>query len=143
LFGARASDTIHDRCHAPVARIVPLDVDDRAEAAGEGAAASGVERMHPSEETLEVAEWILGQWRRHECRTSATVKRLRFTTHNISQDLMPNPLGLSVEQNNSLFHEFGALWGHDTGTGDSRIAVSVMKHGDGTAYVESAHHDGR
>jgi len=29
------------------------------------------------------------------------------------------------------------------GQGDFRIAVSVMKHGDGTAYVEAAHHDGR
>ena len=56
---------------------------------------------------------------------------------------MPNPLGLSMEQNNSLFHEFDAFRGHDTGTGDFRIAVSVMKHGDGTAYVESAHHDRR
>src|SRR4029077_19720320 len=56
---------------------------------------------------------------------------------------MPNPLGLAMEQNNSLFHEFGAFGGHDTGTGDFRIAVSVMKHGDGTAYVESTHYDGR
>jgi len=42
-----------------------------------------------------------------------------------------------------LFHEFGAFRGHDTGTGDFRIAVSIMKHGDGTADVESTHHDGR
>ena len=54
LFAARASDAVHDRCQAPVARIVPLDINDRAEATGEGAAASGVERMHPSEETFEV-----------------------------------------------------------------------------------------
>ena len=143
LFAARASDTVHDRRRAPVARIVPLDVNDRAEAAGEGAAASGIERMHLSEETFEVAGWILGQWRRHERRTSATVERFRFASHNISKDLMPNPLGLSMEQNNSLFHEFGALRGHDMGTGDFRIALSVMKHGDGTAYVESSHHDRR
>src|SRR5262249_7552688 len=143
LFTARASDTVHDRCRAAVARIVPLDVNDRAEAAGEGAAASGVERMHPSEETFEVVGRILGQWRCLERGASATVERSRFAPHNISQHFMPNPLGLSMEQNNSLFHEFGALRGHDMGTRDFRIAVSVMKHGDGTAYVESAHHDGR
>jgi len=33
--------------------------------------------------------------------------------------------------------------GMTRGQGDFRIAVSVMKHGDGTAYVESTHHDGR
>ena len=48
-----------------------------------------------------------------------------------------------MEQNHSLSHELGAFGGHDTGTGDFRIAVSVMKHGDGTAYVESAHQDRR
>src|SRR5260370_8229834 len=29
------------------------------------------------------------------------------------------------------------------GTGDVRIAAAVMKHGDGTADVESTHHDDR
>jgi hypothetical protein len=143
LFAAQASYTVHDRFHAPIARIVPLDVNDRAEAAGEGAAASGVECMHPAEETFEVIGRILGQRRRYERRTSATVERFRFASHDISQDLMPNPLGLAMEQNNSLFHELGAFGGHDTGTGDFRIAVSVMKHSDGTADVESTHHDGR
>src|SRR5213594_2581055 len=37
LFAARASHTIYDRFHAPVARIMSLNVDDRTEAAGEGA----------------------------------------------------------------------------------------------------------
>ena len=55
---------------------------------------------------------------------------------------MPSSLGLAVEKNNSLLHEFGAFGGHDTGAGDFRIAVSVMKHRDGTADVESTHHDG-
>src|SRR5438093_13280470 len=99
--------------------------------------------MRSSEATFEVAGWILGQLCRHERRTSATVERFHFAAHNISQDLMPNPLGLSMKQNNSLFHELGAFGGHDTGTGDFRIAVSIMKHGDGTADVESTHHDGR
>jgi hypothetical protein len=143
FFAARASHTIHDCFHASIARIVPLDVNDRAEATGEGAAASGVERMHPAEETFEVIGRILGQRRRYERRTSATVERFRFASHDIFQDLMPGSLGLSMEQNNSLFHEFGAFGWHDMGTGDFRIAVSVMKHGDGTAYVESTHHDGR
>src|SRR5262249_963364 len=143
LFSAYASDTVHDRSHASVARIVPLDVNDRAEAASEGAAASGVERMHSAEETFEVVGRILGQWRRYERRTSATVERFGFASHDISQNLMPNPLRLAMEQNNSLFHELGAFGGHDTGTGNFRIAVSIMKHGDGTAYVESTHHDGR
>jgi len=143
LFAARASHTVHDCFHAPVARIVPLDVNDRAEATGEGAAASGVECMHPAEEISEIMGRILGQWRRYKRRPSATVERFRFAPHDISQDLMPNPFGLAMEQNNSSFHEFGAFGGHYTGTGDIRIAVSVMKHGDGTAYVESTHHDGR
>jgi hypothetical protein len=56
---------------------------------------------------------------------------------------MPNSLCLAMEQNDPLFHELGALGGHDTGTWDFPIAVSIMKHGDGTAYVESTHHDGR
>src|SRR5262245_10092829 len=143
LFAGRASDTVHDRSHAPVARIVSLDVNNRAEAAAEGAAASGVERMHSAEETFEVVGRILGQWRCHERRTSATVERFRFASHNIPQDPMPNPLGLAMAQNYSLFHQFDTLRGHGTRTGDFRIAVSVMKHGDGTAYVESTHHDGR
>ena len=143
LFAARASHTAHDRFHGPVARIVPLDVNDRAEAAGEGAAASGVERMHPAEETFEVVGRILGQRRRYERRTSATIERFRFASHDIPQDLMPNSLGLSMEQNNSLFHEFDAFGGHDMRTGDLRIAVSVVKHGDGSADMEPAHHDGR
>src|SRR5262249_13780266 len=143
LFARRAPHAVYDRLHAPIARIVPLDVNDRAEAAGEGAAASGIERMHPAEETFEIIGRILGQWRRYKRRTSATVERFRFATHDISQDLKPNPLGLAMEQNNSLFHELGAFGGHHTGTGDFRIAVSVMKHGDGTANVESSHHDRR
>src|SRR5439155_20069025 len=61
---------------------------------------------------------------------------------DISQDLMPSSLGLAVEKNNSLLHEFGTFGGHDMGTGDFRIAVSVMKHRDGNADVESTHHDG-
>jgi hypothetical protein len=56
---------------------------------------------------------------------------------------MPNPFGLSMEQNNFVFHEFNAFGRHDTRAGDFRIAVSVMKHRDGTADVESSHHDGR
>ena len=143
LFDARVSHPVYDRFHAPVPWVVPLDVNDRAEAARERAAASGVERMHSAEEIFEVIGRILGQRRRYERRTSATVERFRFASHDISQDLMPNPLGLAMEQNNSLFHELGAFGGHHTGTGDSRIAVSIMKHGDGTAYVEPTHHDGR
>jgi hypothetical protein len=143
LFAARASYSFHDRFHAPVAWIVPLDVNDRAEAAGKRAAAAGVERMHLAEKTFEVIGRIFGQPRRYERRTSAAVQRFRFAAHNISQDLMPNPLGLASEQNNSLFHELGAFGRHDTGTRDLRIAVSIMKHGDGTADVESTHHDGR
>jgi hypothetical protein len=120
-----------------------LDVNDRAETAGKGAAAAGVERMHPAEETFEVIGRILRQRRRYERRTSASVKRFRFAAYDISPDLVPSSLGLPMEQNNSLLHEFGAFGGHDAGTRDLRIAVSVMKHGDGTAYVESTHHDGR
>ena len=60
LFAAYASYTVHDRFHAPVARIVPLDVNDRAEAASEGTAPPGVERMHLAEETFEVIGRILG-----------------------------------------------------------------------------------
>src|SRR5262249_7523921 len=112
-------------------------------AATEGATASGVERMHSAEEIFEVIGRILGQRRRYKRRTSATVERFRFASHDIAQNLMPNPLGFAMEQNNSLFHEFGAFGGHETGTGDVRIAVSIMKHGDGTADVESTHHDGR
>src|SRR5207247_8534909 len=81
LFAARASHTVHDCFHAPVARIVPLDVNDRADATGEGAAASGVERMHPAEETFEIMGRILGQWRRYKRRPSATVERVRFDPH--------------------------------------------------------------
>ena len=55
---------------------------------------------------------------RYERRTSATVQRFGFASHDISQDLMPCSLGFAVEQNNSLFHEFGAFGGHDMRTGD-------------------------
>ena len=48
----------------------------------------------------------------------ATVERFRLVADDISQDVLPNLLGLSVEQNNSAVHEFGAFGGHDTGTGD-------------------------
>ena len=98
FFAARASYPVHNRFHAPVARIVPLDVNDRAETAGEGAAAAGVERMHPAEETFEVIGRILRQRRCYERRTCASVKRFRFVADDISQDLMPNPLGLAMEQ---------------------------------------------
>jgi hypothetical protein len=60
FFTARAPHTVNDRFHAPVSRIMPLDVNDRAEATAEGTSASGVERMHAAEEPFEVVGRILG-----------------------------------------------------------------------------------
>src|SRR4029079_6898177 len=121
-----------DRIHTPVTWIVTLDVDYRAKAAGEGAAASSVERMHPAEEAFEIIGWILGQWRHFECGASPAVKRFRFAAYDICQNLMPNPFGLAMEEDHSQLHQFDALGGHDMRTRNVGVPVPVVKHCDGT-----------
>ena len=143
FFAARTPHTAQDGFDAAVAGIVALDVDDRAEAAAEGAAASGVERMHPAEEALEVIGRILGQRCGCQRGTPTAIERFCFVSHDVSKDLMPHTLGFTMEQNHSLIHEFSTLGRHDAGTRDIRLAVPIMKHGDGTADVEPTHQHGR
>jgi hypothetical protein len=87
---------------------VSLNVDDRTKAATEWTAASGIEGMHPAEEAFEIIGRIFGQRRAYQRGPSTPVKWFGFVSHDVCQDLMPDPLGLSMKQY-APRSEFGAL----------------------------------